>query len=85
MGAYVKKTIHQMELDSFTRAMQERILVEPINDDEFIVTNVDHMSVYKVRQENDHITDCDCPHHFYRGVICKHMVAVSKETGIDLL
>ncbi len=83
-NGYVRKTESQMIIDSFNRSQVEQLFVEKVNAEEFLVTNLDHMSMYKVDVQSGHVCNCDCPHHFYRGVICKHMVKVSNEEQIPL-
>ena len=85
MGTYIRKTIHQMEMDSFQRAHEEPLIVHEINDRFIEVENFAKDTKYFVKKEGNYIADCDCPHHVYRGVICKHMVAASEETNIPLL
>lgn len=69
---YIKKTMQQMENESYQRAHEEILIVHEINDMYIEVENFVKNTRYIVRQEGGYITDCTCPHHFYRGAICKH-------------
>lgn len=85
MGNYIKKTIHQMEMDSHQRAHEESLIVHEINDEFIQVENFVKNTKYYVKKEDGYIIDCDCPHHTYRNVICKHMVIAAEETNTRLL
>jgi hypothetical protein len=79
--AYVRKTYQEMVNLAFVRAEDEDFEVEEISDTELFVRNLDKNTIYSVSLDGDYVVDCDCPHHTYRGVLCKHMVAVSNVTG----
>ena len=48
----------------------------------YIVINDD--KGYNVSVQEGKVTGCSCPHHSFRGVICKHMVKVSLERNLDI-
>lgn len=73
MGQYIKKTFSQMVVDSYQRAQCQDLRVEEISDDKCLVVNVDNNTMYNVWMDADYVTFCDCPHHTYRNVPCKHM------------
>lgn len=78
---YVRKTPEEMEMDSYNRAYSGLFQIEKESDEEYIVHNLEKGTSYIVTVDGDLVTDCECPHHFYRGVLCKHMIAVSLETS----
>lgn len=79
--SYVKKTHSQMIADSFIRAEVENFEIEVIYDTEVIIRNIDKNTIYKLFIEGDYIINCDCPHHIFRGIICKHIIFVSNAIG----
>ncbi len=81
---YTRKSKYQMYIDSFDRAAEQNISTEKISNELFIVYNHDHNSNYIVNVENGEIMSCECPHHFYRGVVCKHMVVVMQRFDIPI-
>lgn len=76
------KTVEQMVCDSYDRARYEDFIIEQIDEDVYTVYNCKHRSEYIVESMGDYVMKCDCPHHKYRGVICKHQVAVAMEYGL---
>lgn len=85
MAKYIKKTYNEMECDSLERAETQNLYVEQVTDEECLVHNLDKGTVYNVRIEHDIVSDCDCPHHIYRLVNCKHMYSVSNELQIGII
>lgn len=77
MSNYIKKTYAQMVVDSYHRAQDQDLRIEEIDDDHCLVVNVLERTVYNVGMSDVRIDDCDCPHHVYRGVPCKHMFAAA--------
>lgn len=87
--SYVKKTKYQMQLDSFDRALEQDIKAINLSEigrssKQIIVQNYDHNTVYEIIIKDNEIISCNCPHHFYRNVICKHMVAVMMQSHIKI-
>ena len=39
---------------------------------------------YFVTVEEGLITKCDCPHSHFRNTVCKHMLKVSMQRGLDI-
>lgn len=79
---YIKKTIAQMEDDSYQRALSEHFEIDKINNEEFNIYNLDNRTGYIVSLLDDLIIDCTCPHHRYRNVVCKHQIAVASEYNL---
>lgn len=75
------KTIYEMESDSYNRAIDEDLKVEKLTEDQYLVINFEHQSIYHVDTDNEKVLSCDCAHYTYRNIICKHMMKVSIETG----
>lgn len=75
--AYVKKTYAQMVVDSYHRSKEQDLRVEEIDDSRCMVVNIEEGTLYNVLMSDYSIDDCDCPHHIYRGVPCKHMFAAA--------
>ena len=74
-----------MEIESYQRAHEEILIVHEINDQYIEVENFIKNTHYFVKREDGYITDCTCPYHTFRNIICKHQVAVSENTGIPIL
>jgi len=52
----------------------------------YIVSNIANNQSYEILiNDDEEIISCSCPHHYYRGVICKHMIhaAIEKELSIN--
>lgn len=79
------KSIAEMEMDSYDRAYCESLYIEETTDGDYIVSNLDHNTSYIVSTEGEFVISCDCPHHIYRQVNCKHMTKVAIETGKQLI
>lgn len=78
---YIRKSFADMEEDAFIRARQEDLIVDIVDDTECIVTNIDHRTNYRVLMDEYSVIACECPHHVYRRVLCKHMVSAAWHTG----
>jgi hypothetical protein len=39
---------------------------------------------YNVEVKDGQVSKCSCPHHHFRGVICKHMVKVSMQYNLNI-
>jgi hypothetical protein len=74
-----------MVMDSYQRAEDEYLIVDQTGEEEYEVTNVGHCTMYHVTLVNDCVVSCDCPHHIYRGVPCKHIIKVAMITGKKVL
>lgn len=71
---YIKKTIVEMELDSIERASIENLSCEYIEENHYFIHNLDKNTCYEVYKDDNGEYHCNCPHHIYRNVICKHIV-----------
>lgn len=73
MSKYIKKTYSQMVIDSYNRSMEEDLRIEEIDETHCMVINIVEGTLYNILMSDYSIDDCDCQHHVYRGVPCKHM------------
>ena len=75
---YIKKTIAEMEYDSIQRAETENLSCEYIEENHYVVHNLDKYTDYDVYIDEYGEYTCSCPHHIYRGVKCKHIMKIQK-------
>lgn len=72
-------------LNSIERAKDEEMIIfENYGVDAEGYTVINDGRAYQVKVENDEIVECNCPHHYHRGVICKHMIKISLEKQLDI-
>jgi hypothetical protein len=65
------------------RAVNEDMVVTPINAGEYDVINKDKTNRYKVIVEGKKVARCTCP-QFERAGVCKHMVKVCMRSSIAI-
>lgn len=51
---------------------------------EYIVINNEEDYGYLVKVDGDKVVGCNCPHHYYRGAICKHMLKVAFDKNLEV-
>lgn len=73
---YIKKTITEMELDSIIRSETENLSCEYVNNNHYVVHNLDKCTCYDVTIDTNGNYECSCPHHTYRRVKCKHIIKI---------
>lgn len=75
----------EMLMNSIDKAKNEELLVlksgEPEREDFIVVHNE---KGYLVRTEDNEVLGCTCPHRMYRKAVCKHMIKVSLEKGMNI-
>lgn len=72
-------------LNSIERAKEEEMtLVENHGVKQEGYTVIHDGRAYQIKVEEDEIVNCNCPHHYHRGVICKHMIKVSLIKNLDI-
>ena len=76
--AYVKKTYSDMVADSINRAKEQNLRIEEISEDKCLVVNIEKRTIYTVWMDTDYVKYCDCLHHTYRKVPCKHLVIAAE-------
>lgn len=82
------KTQVQMLQDSINKTQEEKFIIfesgEKCEGINYIVINEESKKGYKVTTDGQKVTSCDCPHHKFRGMLCKHMIKVSIEKELNI-
>lgn len=64
----------------FERAVDEDLRLSVLDDGDVLVRNHSHDDPseheYRVEHEDGSVTGCNCPDAEWRGVVCKHQIAV---------
>ncbi|AEO93544.1 gp285 [Bacillus phage G] len=76
--AALRKSIETFESESF------RILDSGKDGLEYIVINHEEDKGYLVKVDAEKVVDCNCPHHQFRGAICKHILKVAFEKNLEV-
>lgn len=84
MEEYIGKTRLEMQSDSLERAKEQYIEVQKIEDDLYMAHNLTKGTQYAIEVIDGKIISCECPHHFYRNVICKHIYATKLQYNIEI-
>ena len=75
-----------MLVKSINKARKEDVTIvnsgNPFAKD-FVVIHGD--KAYTVETDGKVVLSCNCPHHVFRGAICKHMIKVSFEKNMDII
>lgn len=83
--SYIKKTIEQMERDSIERSEFENLEVEQLDEETFVVYNLDKDTQYNVLLSINGQYECSCPHHTYRQINCKHIMKALKYYNSEVI
>ena len=78
----------EMLKNSIAKAEEEKFIifesgakVEGVN---FVLINEGSQKAYNVTTDGEKVTGCDCPHHMFRHVPCKHMIKIAMEKDLNL-
>lgn len=66
------------------RSIEQFFFASKVNEEEYIVINLENKKQYTVNAEKGFVFSCSCPHHQHRGVVCKHMIRVCNEYELKL-
>lgn len=75
--AYVRMTKNEMESLGYERATIQDLRVKKISDNNYEVYNAEKGIIYNIEVKDEYVHNCNCPHHCYRRVVCKHMFVVA--------
>lgn len=76
--AALRKSIETLESENF------KILNSGKDGFEYIVINNEEDKGYLVKVDGDKVVSCNCPHHEYRGAICKHLLKVAFDKNLEV-
>lgn len=74
----LRKSIETFESEDF------KVLDSGKEGLEYIVINNEGDKGYLVKVDADKVVECNCPHHQYRGAICKHQLKVAFEKNLEV-
>ena len=68
------------------RAKEENIQIASykLNCNGFYIIEGSRKNQYKVVVKDNVVISCSCPHVYYRGLVCKHMIKVASITDFDI-
>lgn len=82
----MKNTNLKTFINSMEKAKTENMTIvnstETKTTKDFVVLN--NGNGYLVHTEENTVITCNCPHHTFRNAICKHMIKVSMDKGMDI-
>ena len=70
--------------NAYYRAQHENLYIKDVSEDKFVVFYADKGTEFYIRCVNGKLDNCSCPHNFYRGTVCKHLVRVSMVRKLPL-
>lgn len=78
----------EMIKNAMVKAEEEKFIIfesgaktENVN---FIVISENSQKAYNVKTDGVKVISCDCPHHQFRNVPCKHMFKVVMEKDLNI-